>query len=94
MELSVSGDEACNDGSLTFTATEGFDSYEFSVDGTSVTGTDNVYSYPADPDTECHTVSVTATDENGCEATDSLNVTQCVTSTVADGSSPRAGAGA
>jgi hypothetical protein len=89
VELSASGDEACNDGTLTFTATAGFTTYVFKVDDVQVQSSDdNEYSYPADPDTDCHTVSVTATDASSCEATDTVKVTQCVTSTVADGACP------
>jgi hypothetical protein len=82
--LDVSGEEACNSGNLTFTASGGRTgcTYNFKVDGTSVQNTtSNTYNYPADPDSTCHTVSVQATCGNCVSDTPSITVSQCVTTT-------------
>ena len=68
---------------LTFTATPGTGcTFEWKLDGTVVqTGASNTYSYAADPDTSCHTVTVKKTC-GSCEATAHARVTQCVSSTI------------
>jgi hypothetical protein len=80
--LAVSGGETCGGGNLTFTASTGRTgcTYNFSVDGTSVQNTTaNTYSYPADPDSACHTVSVVATCGGCVSNTASMTVSQCIT---------------
>jgi hypothetical protein len=87
--LDVAGEEACNSGNLTFTATlgspctaEGGAQFAFSVDGTVVQNSGlNTFNYPADPDGICHTVSVVATCGNCASEPDSITVSQCVTTT-------------
>jgi hypothetical protein len=81
VQLAVSGGETCGSGNLTFTATSGTGcSFAFSVDGTLVQdSTSNTYSYPADPDGQCHTVSVVATCGACVSAPAAISVTQCVT---------------
>jgi hypothetical protein len=82
--LGVTGGETCGSGNLTFTASTGKTgcTYNFSVDGTSVQNTtSNTYSYPSDPDSTCHTVSVQATCGGCVSNTASTTVRQCVTTT-------------
>jgi hypothetical protein len=82
--LGVSGGATCNSGNLTFTASTGKTgcTYQFKVDGTVVQNTTaNTYSYPADPDGVCHTVSVQATCGGCVSNTASQTVSQCVTTT-------------
>lgn len=86
--LDVSGNTGCTDASaVVFTATpSGLANYVFKVDGVSKqSGTGNTYTYPAHADNACHTVSVTVTNSGGCTASASKHITQCITSTVADG---------
>jgi hypothetical protein len=82
--LDVAGEEECNSGDLTFTASTGKTgcSYEWKVDGTTVAGvTGSTFNYPADPDSTCHTVSVQATCGGCVSNTASTTVKQCVTTT-------------
>jgi hypothetical protein len=82
--LAVSGGETCGSGNLSFTASTGRTgcTYAFSVDGNVVQNTtSNTFSYPADPDSTCHTVSVVATCGGCVSNTASRTVTQCVTTT-------------
>ncbi len=84
LALAVSGGETCGGGNLTFTASTGKTgcTYNFSVDGASVQNTTaNTYSYPADPDSTCHTVSVVATCGGCVSNTASMTVSQCITTT-------------
>lgn len=86
-EIEVSGEEACNTGVLTFTASNppGLTgcTKTWKVDGvTQTTNVSNgVLTYAADPDGVCHTVSVEIAC-GGCVATDSTTVTQCVQTTL------------
>lgn len=81
--LAVSGGSSCNSGALTFTAPASAGcTFAFSVDGTEVQdGSSNTYSYPADPDSTCHTVSVVKTCGDCSSAPESITVRQCVTTT-------------
>jgi TAT (twin-arginine translocation) pathway signal sequence len=81
--LAVTGNEACNTGALTVTASPaGCTSYEFFVDGVSKQNSaSNTFSYSPNPDTLCHTVSVT-TSCSGCPGSASTTISQCVQSTV------------
>ncbi len=84
VELAVSGGEQCGDGDLTFTGSTGQTgcSYDFSVDGASVQNSmAATFSYSANPDSDCHTVSVVATCGDCVSAPDSITVSQCVTTT-------------
>jgi hypothetical protein len=92
VQLGVSGDDSCNSGALTFTVTPATTgcSYEFFVDDVSVQeGASNTYTYPANADGQCHKVSAVKTCGAGAAACPSSpevkHVTQCVTSTVANG---------
>jgi hypothetical protein len=83
--IAVSGNQACDDGSnVTFTASVSGGSgcsFQWSVDGTAVPGaTSAAFSYPADPDNLCHTVSVHAVC-GGCTADASTTVKQCINTT-------------
>lgn len=85
VSLGVSGNGSCNSGALTFTATPASANctYLFKVDGTTVQNTSsNTYNYPADPDGNCHTVSVVRTCGNCSSAAVTRTVSQCVQSTV------------
>ena len=98
VSLNATGGGSCNSGQLTFTATPltAGCTYLFTVDGATVqnlpvdNATRNVYVYPADPDGDCHTVSVVKTCNAGAcpSSPDSIRVRQCVTSTIADGACP------
>ncbi|MBX6722052.1 MAG: twin-arginine translocation signal domain-containing protein [Dactylosporangium sp.] len=82
--LDVSGGDTCGSGDLTFTASTGKTgcSYAFSVDGKEVqNSTSNTYSYSANPDSACHTVSVVATCGGCVSNTASKTVKQCVQTT-------------
>jgi len=97
VSLDVSGEETCNSGVLEFTATLGAacpagGQFQFSVDGAIVQptptvadpnpfGADNTYTYPADPDGTCHTVSVIGKCGACVSEADSITVSQCVTTT-------------
>jgi hypothetical protein len=84
--LAITGGGTCTNGALTLTATpSGLANYKFFVDDLTTPvqdGTGNTYSYPSDPDTNCHTVRVTATNAGGCSASDTKSITQCVNTTV------------
>ena len=87
VSLGVTGAGTCTSGALVFTATPaGLAEYDFKVDGVSVQkGASNTYNYASDPDSTCHSVSVTAKNAGGCTATATKSVTQCVNSQVAEG---------
>jgi hypothetical protein len=86
VSLTVTGDTGCTDASnVVFTATAGFTNYDFKVDGTSQqSSSSNTFTYPVDADNTCHSVSVHAT-KGSCAADATKHITQCVTSTVANG---------
>jgi hypothetical protein len=82
--LDVAGEEACNSGNLTFTASTGKTGCTFAwkVDGATVPGvTGDTFNYPADPDGTCHSISVQATCGGCVSNTASITVSQCVTTT-------------
>ena len=85
--LAVTGGGVCDSSAnsgLTFTASTGKTgcTYEWKVGTTVVSGvTGSTYSYPANPDNACHTVSVKATCGGCVSNTASTTVKQCVTTT-------------
>lgn len=96
VSLDVSGEEACNNGVLTFTATAsggvGPYTYTFKEDGNIVQGPNASNSWVRGIkldgnglDTACHTVSVEVQDDRGCPGTpasDFITLSQCVTTTL------------
>mgnify|MGYP001398977521 FL=1 len=96
VSLDVSGEEACNNGVLTFTATAsggvGPYTYTFKEDGNVVQGPGASNSWGRGIkldgnglDTACHTVSVEAQDSRGCPgapASDFITLSQCVNTTL------------
>ena len=88
VDLNVSGQGDC-DGVLTFTATAtggtGTYTFTFTVDGVQAqSGASNTLTYGPVLDGTCHEIAVTVQDSAGCPtaaATDSITVSQCVTTT-------------
>ena len=78
-EVEITGEDVCAGAEATFTATPGFASYTFTLDGGEpVTQTDNVFIQTLDVDetlNSFHTVTVSVVDENGCASTVDGSVT-------------------
>ena len=77
--VEVTGDDVCAGSEATFTATEGFASYTFTLDDEApVTQTENIFTHVLDADetlTSFHTVTVSVVDENGCASAAEASVT-------------------
>lgn len=82
----VTGDESCGNGNLTIKAEasgSGGCSFEWKIGNAVVSGqTTDTLSYTANPDSSPHTVSVKATCGGCTSGSDSITISQCITTTV------------
>ena len=77
--VEITGEDVCAGAEATFTATEGFASYTFTLnDEEPVTQTENIFTHVLDVDESLntfHTVTVSVVDENGCASAADASVT-------------------